>query len=149
MGNKCLPRWNQFEWLAARVGRIPEPRQMIPVYANTEGLRGLEPSFLEPPQDALCSAHAGGEAGLQQVAAGRRFPIEHFAGDEHAGLAVKHEAIVDFGEANAARGRDGSIDRGGAVEPQRQGVDQARQRGGIERGEPAEAGLMQKSDGEG
>ena len=92
---------------------------MSPVYANIEGLRGLEPSFLEPPQDAACSAHACGEAGLQQVPAGRRLPVEHFAGYEHAGATVKHETIIDLGEGDAARGRDGSIDWCGTVEPQR------------------------------
>ncbi len=36
----------------------------------------------EPRERALPGGDAGGEAGLQQIAAGRRFPVEHLAGDE-------------------------------------------------------------------
>ena len=38
------------------------------------------------------------KTGLQKIAAGRGFPIEHFAGDENAGLAAQHEIVVDLVE---------------------------------------------------
>ena len=51
---------------------------------------------------------------LQQIAAGRRFPVEHLARDEHAGPLLQHEALVDRVEWHAAGGRDRARDRRGA-----------------------------------
>ncbi len=53
----------------------------------------------------------GGECRLQQIAAGRRVPSQHFAGDENAGAFLQHEALVEFAEGNAAGGRDRGGDR--------------------------------------
>src|SRR5271168_624726 len=101
------------------------------------------PSFLEPLQDTAGGAYAGGETGLHEVTTGRCLPVEHFAGDERAGATTKHETIVDLAEGDATRGRDGSIDRDGANQPQRQRVDQAGERGCIKHGELAGADFMQ------
>ena len=52
--------------------------------------------FGQPFQRAARRRRAGGEHRLQQVAAGRGFPIQHFSGDERAGPRLQHEAIVDL-----------------------------------------------------
>ena len=103
----------------------------------------------KPLQGAAGSADAGGQTGLQQVAASRRLPIKHFAYDEYARAAREHETIIDLGEGYATRGRDGALDREGAGEPKRQRVDQAGECGYIKRGELARGDLVEKSDGDG
>ena len=54
---------------------------------------------------------AGGKTGLQQITAGRRFPVQHLAGDKDAGTAPEHEVIVDLVEGDAACGGDRGFDR--------------------------------------
>src|SRR3989338_3742123 len=60
----------------------------------------------EPTGRAVACRASRGEAGGNQVAAGRCFPVKHFAGGEDARTFAKHEAFVEFAEWNAARGAD-------------------------------------------
>ncbi len=41
------------------------------------------------------------ETGLNQVAAGGRFPVDHFSGDEYAGNFSEHERFIQLAPANA------------------------------------------------
>jgi ATP-binding cassette subfamily F protein uup len=52
----------------------------------------------EPLEGTAGGEGAGGEARLQEIAAGRRFPVEHLAGDEHARPRAQHQVIVAEGE---------------------------------------------------
>ena len=63
-----------------------------------------------PVQRRAPGRGAGGEAGLQQVAAGRRLPVQHLAGGEDAGAAMQHQALVHLLEASAAGRGDGAIE---------------------------------------
>ncbi len=63
---------------------------------------------------------------LQQITAGRRFPVEHLAGGEDAGQPADHETGIEFVERNAAGGGNRTRDRRRAVEFDRHGVDQRR-----------------------
>ena len=56
----------------------------------------------QPVARALPGSTAAGEAGGEQVAAGRRLPVEHLAGAEHAGQRAQHQAVVQRLEAHAA-----------------------------------------------
>ncbi len=51
----------------------------------------------------------GGEAGGEQVAAGGRFPIQHFAGAENAGQCGQHVIVIQSIQHHAARGADGLV----------------------------------------
>src|SRR5690606_12368077 len=51
------------------------------------------------------------EAGGQQIAASRGFPIEHFAGNEEAGYASQHVVLVHLAPGNAAGRRYRLADR--------------------------------------
>jgi hypothetical protein len=62
---------------------------------------------------------------LQQIAAGRGFPIQHLAGGKDTRQAAKHEVGIDFAERNPARGRDRTRDRRDAGEMDGYRVDQA------------------------
>ena len=86
---------------------------------------------------------------LQQIAAGRRFPIQHLAGREHAGQTAEHEIGIEFIERDPARGRDRARDRGGAGEFDRNGVDQAGEIGRRhrrQRNAGGFGGLLQQAD---
>ena len=100
----------------------------------------------QPLQRAAAGRGAGREARLQQVAAGRRLPVEHLAGGEHAGQAAQHEALVELVERDAARGRDRACDRRDAGEADRHGVDEARKFARRQRGELAGGDLLQQTD---
>ena len=63
------------------------------------------------------------ERRLQQIAAGRGFPVQHLAGRKHAGQAAEHEIVVEFIEGDSARGRDRARNRRDAVESIGHGVD--------------------------
>ena len=89
----------------------------------------------QPVQRAAPRRRAGRKYGLQQIAAGRGFPIQHFAGDEGAGARLQHEAVVDLGEGHAAGGRDGARDGRGAGEPDGYRLDQRGKLCGRNRGE--------------
>ena len=69
----------------------------------------------------------GAEGRLQQVAARRRFPVEHLAGDERAGHATQHERLVDLGECDPAGTGDGACDRHRRFDGQRHAPSPARQ----------------------
>src|SRR5438552_11041808 len=71
---------------------------------------------IKPLQGSLPRRRPRLERGLQQLAAGRRFPVEHFAGGENAGQAADHEVGVEFIKDDSARARDRARDRGGAGE---------------------------------
>src|SRR4030088_2915565 len=79
----------------------------------------------KPFQSAPSRRRAGGERGLQQIAAGWRFPVEHFAGGEDAGQPADHEIGVEFIKRYPARSRDRTRDRRHAIELDRHGVDQS------------------------
>src|SRR3546814_7757998 len=73
------------------------------------GGRGL--SSAEPGHRAFPGAPAAGEAGSEQVAAGRRLPVEHLAGEERAGrdrvrTGHQHQRIVERLEPEAAGAAD-------------------------------------------
>ena len=76
-------------------------------------------------------AEAGGETGGKQIAAGRRFPIQHFPGDKNAGQSGEHQVSIKAVEANAAGGADRFGNGPGCVDGDRQGLDGCRQRGRI------------------
>ena len=59
-------------------------------------------AFAEPFDCTARCRKACSEAGLKQIAARRRFPIQHFPGDEGPRPRAKHEARVYFIEGNAA-----------------------------------------------
>jgi len=65
----------------------------------------------EPLQHAPARRGPRRERGLQQIAAGRGFPVEHLAGGEGAGQATDHEIGVDFAKGDSACGRDRARDR--------------------------------------
>ena len=48
-----------------------------------------------PCEHAARRRDAAGEAGGQQVAASRGLPVEHFAGDEHAGSGAEHQVGIE------------------------------------------------------
>src|SRR5690606_13321236 len=77
-----------------------------------------------------CRAAAGKTAG-KQIAAGRRLPVQHFAGAKNAGQGAYHQLFVQVLEAHAARAADRFVDRPRCKEPQRQRLDRVRQRHGI------------------
>src|SRR4051812_20558490 len=78
----------------------------------------------EPPRRAASGRGASREAGLQQVAAGWRFPVEHLAGRKRARAALEHEMLVELVERNPAGGRDRARERRRGGEPDRHRVDQ-------------------------
>ena len=70
---------------------------------------------------------AGGEAGGQQVAAGRRLPVEHLAGAKDARQVAQHQVFVQRLEGDAARRADRLVDRPWRTYRQRQMLDCRRQ----------------------
>jgi hypothetical protein len=93
---------------------------------------GIRPCH--PCIGAVGGGDAGSKRGLEEIAAGRRVPIEHFTGDEDPGELAQHEVAVDLLERHAARRRDRPRDSGGAGETDRDRPDQA---GGIRRRQAA------------
>src|SRR4249919_3511780 len=70
---------------------------------------------------------ATGETGGEQVAAGRRFPVEHLAGAEHAGARSQHQVLVKLGHSYAAGGADRFVQWARSKQSQRQRLDRSRQ----------------------
>ena len=103
-------------------------------------------SVREPFQCAAAGQCAGREAALQQVATGRRFPVEHLAGDEHAGTAPQHQVFVDGFPANAAGGRDRGLDRRRSGEAHRNSFRECGQCHRVQLGELRMRSLVQQSD---
>jgi len=81
-------------------------------------------SRLEPLQRSSARRSTRSKRRLQQIAAGRGFPVQHLAGGEDAGQAAEHEVGIEVVEGNAACGRDRAGDRRNAGEFDRNGVDQ-------------------------
>src|SRR5690606_17408014 len=75
---------------------------------------GAQP--LHRPQARAASAR---EARGQQVATGRRFPVQHLAGAEHAGQGIEHQSSVHRLQPHAAGAADYFLDRPCTLEHQR------------------------------
>ena len=60
---------------------------------------------IQPCKRTVGRRDAGAEAGLQQVAAGRRLPVQHFAGGEHTGAVAQHQ-VVSPAHPTAGRRRE-------------------------------------------
>ena len=78
-----------------------------------------------PTRRRAASRRAGRECGLQQIAARRRLPVDHLAGDEESRTLPQHEALVDLTPRDAAGGRDRPGDRSGSDETKGAGLDMA------------------------
>ena len=52
----------------------------------------------------------GGEAGLDEVAAGGGFPVDHFAAGKDAGEFAELEVVVELAPGDAAGGGNGFVD---------------------------------------
>ena len=74
---------------------------------------------------------AAGEAGGEQIAPGRRFPVQHFAGEEHARHGLRLQAVVQDFQTNAACGADRFGHRPRAAHLQRQAFDGVRDARGV------------------
>jgi hypothetical protein len=88
--------------------------------------------------------HARREAGLQQIAARRGFPVEHLAGHEHAPAAFQFQAVQRL-ERQAAGRRDRPVQRLDTGQRDRRGLDRRRQGRGLGRQVQA-VGLAQQID---
>src|ERR1700722_18796277 len=87
------------------------------------------PNAPQPRQPRRRARGGGGrESGLQQIAAGRRLPIDHLAGNEDARALPQHEVLVDLTPRDAAGGRDRPGDRSGSDETKGAGLDMLRER---------------------
>src|ERR1700722_2070170 len=87
------------------------------------------PNAPQPRQPRRRARGGGGrESGLQQIAAGRRLPVDHLAGNEDARALPQHEVLVDLIPRDAAGGRDRPGDRSGSDETKWAGLDMFRER---------------------
>ena len=120
---------------------------MIPVLRGLGSGPAQRPPLPSHASAPLRRSDAGGERRLQQIAAGRRLPVEHLAGGEHAGPPLQHERVVDLAERNAAGGGDGAIERCRTDKTHRHGVDESGQFGGAQLGKLPWRGLVQQADG--
>jgi hypothetical protein len=77
----------------------------------------------EPVDSAQAGDAAAGETRGQQVAAGRRFPVQHLASAEHAGHRGQHQRWRDCFQAHATRAADRFGHRSRAQQAQRQALD--------------------------
>ena len=81
-----------------------EGRRQPPIcIAIVTGDQDARVTSLEPIQRPSPRRGARRKAGLQQIAAGRRFPVEHLAGGEYARKPPQHEAFVKLAPGDAAR----------------------------------------------
>ena len=78
---------------------------------------------MQPPTHALTRAQAGGKAAIQQIAAGRRFPIHHFARDKNPGQRLEHEAGFKAPPGHTTGGADGLGDGADSADRNPQGLD--------------------------
>src|SRR3990167_10468865 len=108
-----------FAWKDGGGFRQAEPLRLCP--------RGLFGRALQPCEYALGGTAAAGKAGGQQVAAGWRFPVEHFPGAEGAGQGLEHQLRGQLLEGYAAGRADGFIQRPWADQLDGQGLDRAGQ----------------------
>src|ERR1700733_3046857 len=84
--------------------------------------------FARPTRRSAASRGAGRERGLEQIAAGRRLPVDHLAGNEDARALPQHEVLVDLTPRDPAGGRDRPGDRSGSDETNGAGLDMASER---------------------
>ena len=84
------------------------------------------PSHANTPRPA---AGPGGKTGLQQITAGRRLPVQHFPGREHAGPAAQHPVRIHFVQRDPAGAGNRPRDRRRRQQAQRHRLDQGRQIG--------------------
>lgn len=61
-----------------------------------------------------------GKRCLQQMAASRRFPIQHLAQREQAGQAAQHESSTQLPQRDSASRQDGTLNQPSAHQPERQ-----------------------------
>jgi hypothetical protein len=78
-----------------------------------------------PGDCALGRGYARGKRRLEEIAAGRGLPIEHFSCDEDAGEPAQHEIAIYFVERHAPRRRDRPCDPCDAGQTHRNCLDQA------------------------
>src|SRR3984957_14667496 len=87
------------------------------------------PNAPQPRQPRRRARGGGGrESGLQQIAAGRRLPIDHLAGNEDARALPQHEVLVDLTPRDAPGGRDRPGNRSGSDETKGAVLDMLRER---------------------
>ena len=68
-------------------------------------------SGFEPVYDTGARRESACHAGGDQVSAGGRFPIEHFACTEHAGYRTEHQMFIKRFECHTASAADSFIQR--------------------------------------
>jgi glycerol kinase len=83
------------DWTMQRLADLLDAPVDRPMIQETTAL-------LEPGVDALGRRASGGKACGQEIAAGRRLPIDHFSGDEDAGELLQHVAVVELAPADTA-----------------------------------------------
>src|SRR3712207_5953069 len=74
---------------------------------------------------------AGGEAGLEEVAAGWRLPIEHLAAGVDARKAAELERGIELAEGDPASAGDGAVQALDAGDRQRRALDRRREGGRV------------------
>lgn len=82
-----------------------------------------------------------GEAALHEIAAGGRFPVDHFPREENAGELFQHQRVVDFTPTDATGGGDRLVERPRAGERDEAVFHFAGQGIGVSPGFPREDGV--------
>ncbi len=98
---------------------------IIDVRSRSKPFSRSEP---EITRGALARDEACRKSRLQQIAAGRRVEIQHFAGEKNAGALFQHQRGVEFVEADAARGGNRPLETGDARDAERNILDKLRER---------------------
>ena len=70
-------------WQSSQPGQVGNQAALTVASVPGSGSSTLR-VFFQMPQHTLTSGFTGRQASRQQIAAGRRFPIEHFASAKHA-----------------------------------------------------------------
>ena len=110
------------EGAAAVVGEGPEAAQQgQPVSGGSA----------QPIDDPLPGPPPGGQAGRQQVAAGRRLPVEHLPRTKYAGPLPEHERVIELGEAHATGTGDRFVQRARRLQGHRHRLDRTGESCGI------------------
>src|SRR5579862_2739315 len=82
-------------------------------------------------EDGTGAKHGSRETGLQQIAAGRPLPVEHFTDGVGVLYGFEHQRVVDSVEGNAACSGDGTSERLVAGEHHRNGFEALGRRAGL------------------
>src|SRR5215468_1724020 len=69
-----------------------------------------------PLGNAFAGDRRGNKAALKKIAAGRRFPVDHFAGTKYSGQPSQHQVFVQFVPGNTAGAGDRFFDGPGPLE---------------------------------